>query len=130
MFEPSARQNEITGQIVDCAYRVHTALGPGLLESVYEQCLALELESRALRARRQVVLPVTYREVTIASAFRIDLDVEDQVLVEVKAVEKLLPIHDSQLLTYLKFSGRNIGLLINFNVRLIKDGIRRFVRTP
>jgi GxxExxY protein len=129
MFEPSTRQNELTGQIVDCAYCVHKALGPGLLESAYEQCLAYEIESRALRARRQLALPLTYRELVIEQGFRLDLGVEDEVIVEIKTVERLLPIHEAQLLTYLKFSGRHIGLLINFNVRLLKDGIRRFVQT-
>jgi GxxExxY protein len=129
MFEPSVRQNQITGQIVDSAVQVHRFLGPGPLESVYEQCLAFELESRALRARRQLVLPLKYREVVIEQGFRVDLDVEEQVIVEIKAVERLLPVHEAQLLTYLKLSGRSIGLLINFNVSLLKEGIKRLVRT-
>jgi GxxExxY protein len=128
MQEPSAIQNELTGAIVDSAYRVHSALGPGLLESVYEQCLAYELECRALRAWRQVPLPVIYRDVRIEAGFRIDLEVEGQVIVEVKAVERLLPVHEAQLLTYMKLSGLGLGLLLNFNVSLMKDGIRRLVR--
>jgi GxxExxY protein len=103
---------------------VHTGLGPGLLESVYEACLAHELEKRGMPARRQVVLPVVYDGVRIDAGLRLDMIVED-VVVEVKAVERLIAIHQAQLLTYLKLSGYRLGLLINFNVLRIKEGIRR-----
>jgi GxxExxY protein len=127
-MEPSVRDNQLTGAIVDAAYRVHSTLGPGLLESVYEQCLAYELECRALSARRQVPLPIVYRDISIEPGFRIDLEVEDRVIVEIKAVERILPVHEAQLLTYMKLSGLKLGLLLNFNVPLMKEGIRRLIR--
>jgi GxxExxY protein len=127
MIDLSPEHNEIARHIVDSALSVHKALGPGLLESVYEQCLAYELRSRSLRVASQVPLRVHYREVQIEAGFRIDMLVNDLVLIEVKAVERLLPIHEAQLLTYLKLSGKHLGLLINFNVPLIKDGIRRLI---
>jgi GxxExxY protein len=127
MIELSPEHDEIARQIVDSALSVHKALGPGLLESVYEQCLAYELRSRSLRVVSQVPLPVHYREVQIEIGFRIDLVVNDLVLIEVKAAERILAVHEAQLLTYLKLSGKHLGLLVNFNVPLIKDGIRRLI---
>ena len=127
MIELSSEHDDIARQIVDSALSVHKALGPGLLESVYEQCLAYELRSRSLRVASQVPLPVHYREVQIEIGFRIDVLVNDLVLIEVKAVERILAVHEAQLLTYLKLSGKHLGLLINFNVPLIKDGIRRLI---
>jgi len=127
--EPTREQDLVARQIVDSAFAVHTTLGPGLLESVYEQCLAFELASRNIAVERQVPVPVTYRGVLIDAAFRMDIVVAGMVVVEVKAVEKMVPIHEAQLVTYLKLSGYPIGLLINFNVPLIKDGIRRMVRS-
>jgi len=121
-------QELIARQIVDSAFAVHSALGPGLLESVYEQCLADELESPGIAIVRQAVLPIIYREIQIDSGFRIDMLVGGLLLVEVKAVEGLLPIHQAQILTYLKLSGRRLGFLINFNVARISQGIRRFIR--
>lgn len=115
------------GQVVDAAMRVHSALGPGLLESAYESCLAQELRSRGLAVKTQVTLPLTYRGETIDPAYRMDLLVEDQVVVEVKSVIKLLPVHEAQLLSYLKLSGRRAGLLINFHVPHLKDGLKRMV---
>lgn len=97
------------------------------MESVYEQCLALELQSRGAALARQVILPVIYRGTRIDAGFRLDLVVEDKIVVEIKAVERLLPIHEAQLLTYLKLSGRPLGLLINFNVVRIRDGVRRLI---
>ena len=129
MTEPTREQDLVARQIVDSAFAVHTTLGPGLLESVYEQCLAFELASRNIAVERQVPVPVTYRGVLIDAAFRMDIVVAGMVVVEVKAVEKMVPIHEAQLVTYLKLSGYPIGLLINFNVPLIKDGIRRMVRS-
>jgi GxxExxY protein len=123
--EPSAEHDSVARQIVDGAFAVHNALGPGLLESVYEQCLAYELRSRNLRVASQTALPVQYKEVFIDAGFRLDLIVNDLVIVEVKAVERLLPVHEAQLLTYLKLARKRLGFLINFNVPLIKDGVRR-----
>jgi GxxExxY protein len=127
IFEPSSRHNDVSKTIVDAAYIVHTTLGAGLLESVYEQCLAVELKSRNFRAERQVSLPISYRDLRIDAGFRLDLLVEKLVVVEIKAVERLLPVHEAQLLTYLKLSGHRLGLLINFNVARIRDGLRRLV---
>lgn len=116
----------IAREIVDAAIKVHKTLGPGLLESVYEQCLMLELSKRGLKPQRQVSLPIVYDGTKLEAELRIDLLVNGLVIVEVKSVETLLPIHQSQLLTYLKLSGCRLGLLMNFNVPLLKDGIRRF----
>ncbi len=114
-------------QIVDAALAVHRELGPGLLESVYESCLACELELRGLKVLRQVSFPVQYKGVSVDAGLRLDLVVDDCVVVELKAVEALLPVHSAQVLTYLKLSGHRLALLINFNVPLIKDGIKRMV---
>lgn len=119
--------NEVSGQVVDAAMKVHTALGPGLLESAYEGCLLHELRKRGLRVLKQVELPVVYDGIQIDVGYRIDLLVEDLVIVELKAVDALAPIHEAQLLTYLKLSGKKVGLLINFNVLHLKDGIKRRV---
>lgn len=119
--------NEITGQIVDAAMKVHTALGPGMLESVYEKCLKRELIKRGLRVESQAWLPVIYDGVEIEGAYKMDLLVEDCVIVELKVVEHLLEVHKAQLLSYLKLSHKQAGLLINFNVVHLRDGIRRLV---
>lgn len=113
--------------IVDAGLKVHKALGPGLLESVCEHCLVHELTKRGLEPRRQVNRPIVYDGVTLDAGFRIDLMVNDLIIVEVKSVEALLPVHQSQLLTYLKLSACRIGFLMNFNVPLFKDGVRRLV---
>lgn len=120
-----ARVNEITGTIIGAAMAVHTALGPGLLESAYEACMIYELESRGLRVRSQVEVPVIYREVQVDCAFRIDLLVEDIVVVELKAIQELADVHVAQLLSYLKISGKPVGLLINFHELHLRDGIKR-----
>jgi GxxExxY protein len=117
--------DQIAKQVVDAAFAVHSALGPGLLESVYETCLAHELAKRGLKIKRQATLPVFYDSIHLDEGLRLDLIVDESVIVELKAVEAILPIHISQLLTYLKLSGRRLGLLINFNVTRIKDGIKR-----
>ena len=117
--------DQIATQVVDAAFAVHSALGPGLLESVYETCLAYELGKRGLKIERQKTLPVIYGSLELEAGLRLDLLVEESVVVELKAVELILPIHISQLLTYLKLSGHRLGLLINFNVTRIKDGIKR-----
>ena len=120
-------ENSVAQQIVDAAYRVHTTLGPGLLESVYEAALAFELEKRGLRITRQQPFPVVYDAVRIHTGFLADLVVEDAVIVEIKALESIAPVHKKQLLTYLKLADKRLGRLINFNVALIKDGITRIV---
>jgi GxxExxY protein len=119
--------NEITGQIVDAAIKVHTTLGPGLLESAYEACLAHELRKRGLRIECQVALPIEYDNVRLDVGYRIDLLVEGVVIVELKSVEKMNPLFEAQLLSYLKLSHLEVGLLINFNVLRLKDGLKRIV---
>ena len=124
--EPIPKETDkVASKIVDAAFAVHTALGPGLLESVYEACLLHELEKRGLKAERQVLLPVVYDNLRLDAGLRLDLVVENRVVVELKAVEMLLPVHKAQVLTYLKLSGHRLGLLVNFNSVLIKDGIQR-----
>ena len=119
--------NAITGHIVDAAIRVHSALGPGLLENVYETCLAYELRERGLEVVQQLPLAVSYRGVPIEVGYRIDLLVDNTVVVEVKAVSSLAPIHKAQLLSYLKLSGYSVGLLVNFHVTCLANGIVRMV---
>ncbi|MBZ5571285.1 MAG: GxxExxY protein [Acidobacteriia bacterium] len=119
--------NEVTGIIIDAAMKVHTSLGPGMLESVYEKCLKHEVTKRGLRVASQVWLPVLYDGVEIEGGYKIDLLVEDQVVVELKVVEHVLEVHKAQLLSYLKLSGHSVGLLINFNVVHLRDGIKRLV---
>jgi GxxExxY protein len=121
------RLNWITESIIGAAIEVHRDLGPGLLESAYETCLAFELVERGLKVEQQKPLPVVYREVKLDCGYRLDLLVEEAVIVEVKAVDRLAPIHQAQLLSYLRLSGCKVGLLINFNVKVLKDGIRRVV---
>ena len=120
-------ENEIATVIVDAALRVHRALGPGLLESVYEAALAFELRDRGLQVQRQVPIPVRYRTVIFDEGFRADLVVETKVIVELKSVERIAPVHPKQLLTHLRLADRRLGLLINFNVELLRDGIKRVV---
>ena len=117
----------LSNRVLGCALEVHKALGPGLLESAYESALAYELSTAGLMVQRQVDVPVIYKEVKLDCGFRIDLLVEKQLVVELKSVESLLPLHEAQLLTYLKLTGCKVGLLINFNVRLLKNGIKRLV---
>jgi GxxExxY protein len=121
------RLNWITESIIGAAIEVHRDLGPGLLESAYETCLAFELVERGLKVEQQKPLPVVYREVKLDCGYRLDLLVEEAVIVEVKAVDRLAPIHQAQLLSYTRLSGCKVGLLINFNVKVLKDGIRRVV---
>ena len=121
---PSA-VNETSGVVVDAAFQVHQALGPGLLESVYEQCLKYELTDRGFDVKQQVQVPLMYKDLQFDCGFRIDLLVNDQVVVELKAIEVVLPIHLAQLLTYLKITKHRVGLLINFNQTKIKNGIHR-----
>lgn len=122
-----ARLERAAGQVVDASLRVHSELGPGLLESAYEACLAYELRERGLEVISQLPLPVTYRGVRLEVGYRIDLLVGGGVVVELKAVARLLPLHEAQLLSYLKLSGHRIGLLLNFHSAQLRDGIRRMV---
>ena len=119
------RLNGITQQIIGAAIAVHKEFGPGLLESVYEVCLMQEMEENGLKVASQVELPLWYKGKLTDKKFRIDLLVEDEIVVELKAVDSLLPIHEAQLLTYMKLTNKHLGLLINFNVPLLKDGIIR-----
>lgn len=119
--------NEITSAVIGAAIEVHRQLGPGLLESAYEECLCRELSIRRVPFERQKSVPVQYKDLKLESGYRLDLLVAERVVVEVKAVEVVLPIHEAQLLTYLKLGGWRIGLLINFNVPVLKHGIRRLV---
>lgn len=120
---------ELSHAIIGCAMRVHTALGPGLLESVYEECLCCELRDAGIEHRRQVPVPVTYKNHRLDCLYRMDIVVERRAVVEVKAIEQLLPVHDAQLLTYLRLSGAPLGLTINFNVPHLRLGIRRRILT-
>jgi GxxExxY protein len=121
------RLNAITESVIGAAIHVHRALGPGLLESAYETCLAFELGKRGIRVEQQKPIPLIYEQVKLDCGYRIDLLVEGSVVVEIKSVDALAPIHEAQVITYLKLSGCKVGLLINFNVQLLKDGIHRFV---
>ena len=127
-FKPIPLEVEAIGKkILDAAYAVHTALGPGLLESVYEACTAYEARNRGLKVETQVEIPVKYQTVFIETGLRLDMWVEKSVIVEFKSVETMIPLYDAQLLTYLKITGCRLGYLINFNVKHLKDGIKRMV---
>jgi GxxExxY protein len=119
--------DELTGKVIGCAIEVHKNLGPGLLESAYERCLSYELTAAGLRNETQKEQAIDYKGLKLDTGYRIDLMVENSVIVEVKSVEKILPIHEAQILTYIKLAGIKVGLLINFNVKKVKDGIKRFV---
>ena len=120
-------ENQLTEKSIGCAIEVHKALGPGLLESAYEECFCYELAQNNISFSRQVPLPVVYKGIKLDCGYRIDVLINDLVIVELKTVEKLLPIHEAQLLTYLKLYRRPLGLLMNFNVPALKDGIKRLV---
>ena len=119
--------NQITHEILEAAYKVHSALGPGLLESSYQACLVYEIRQRGLHVETEVALPLVYEEIKLDCGYRIDILVERQVVIELKVVEALNDVHLAQILTYVKFANKKIGLLINFNVKSLKDGIRRIV---
>jgi len=121
------RLDSITGTIINCAIEVHRVLGPGLLESAYEACLAFELSEHGLKIESQKPLPVVYRDVKLDCGYRLDILVEESVIVEIKVVDQLAPIHKAQLLSYLKLSECKVGLLINFNVKVLRSGIVRMV---
>ena len=120
-------ENAVGEKLIGCAIAVHRVLGPGLLESVYEECLAFELLKRGMRCARQRQLPVIYEGHRMESTLRLDLVVDELVVVEIKSVEQLVPLHEAQLLTYLKLGRFRLGYLLNFNVKVMKDGIRRMV---
>ncbi len=120
-------ENEIAKITVDCVFKIHITLGPGLLESVYEKVLAHEVSSRGLKIERQVPMKILYNDITFEEGYRADLIIEDKVIVELKSVEILSPVHYKQLLTYLRLSNKHLGLLVNFNEALIKNGIHRVV---
>lgn len=119
--------NKISKQILDASIRVHKEMGPGLLESVYETCLIKELNLRKIKTENQVFLPLNYRGYELNKNFRIDLLIENEIIIEIKAVEVLLPVHDAQIISYLKLADKKLGFLINFNVPLLKNGFKRFV---
>jgi GxxExxY protein len=125
--EKGLEEERITGQIIGAAIDVHRELGPGLLESMYERCLAHELTRRAVRHQKQVCVPIIYKGEKLEFNYKIDLVVEGRVVVEAKAVDSLLPVHKAQLLTYLKLTGYRVGLLLNFNTEVMKDGVVRMV---
>ena len=120
--------NELTHAVIGMAIEVHRELGPGLLESAYEECLAHELRQSTVKFARQKPVPVTYKGLELDCGYRIDLLVEDQLVIELKSVEELIPLFDAQILTYMKLADKSIGLLINFNVPVLKSGLKRFVR--
>ena len=121
------RLNRLTGLIIGCCIEVHRALGPGLLESVYEECLSFEMSEKGLKFERQKEVPIVYKGVRLNSGYRIDLLVEEKVIIELKSVDRILPVHKAQILSYMKLINSEIGLLINFNVPVLKNGIDRFV---
>ncbi len=129
MPEPSVQgeRDSLTESVIGLAIEVHRALGPGLLESAYQECLCYELKAKGIAFGRQVALPVIYKSVKLDCGYRMDLVVDDRLVVELKTVEKILPIHEAQLLTYLRLSGIRIGLLLNFNTAVLKNGIKRMV---
>lgn len=118
---------ELTREVIGCAINVHKTLEPGLLESAYEECLSYELHMSGLKIRRQVPVPIIYKEIKLEYGYRIDILVEETLILELKSIEALAPIHEAQILTYMKFANKKIGLLINFNSLLLKDGIKRYV---
>lgn len=127
-FEPlSKKEEDIAKKIVDSAYLVHKALGPGILEKVYEACFCYELNKKGLLYKRQVDVPIVYDGLTFEEGFRLDVLIEDIVICELKAVDNMHPVWEAQILSYLKLSGKRLGFLINFNERYIKDGIKRII---
>jgi GxxExxY protein len=121
------QEEHIAREVVDAALKVHTKLGPGLLESAYEACLVYELSRRGLRTRQQVAMPVVYEDVTLDIGYRLDVLVNDSVVLELKSIEKVLPIHRAQLLSYLRLTGYRVGLLLNFHTVHMRDGVKRVV---
>lgn len=127
VIDLSLPENKITQELMDCFLRIHKIMGPGLLESIYEECLCHEMTRRNLAFERQKELPLTYDGTPLNTSLRLDIVVENTIIIEVKSVDTLMPVHEAQLLTYLKMAQMKIGLLVNFNVPLIKHGVKRFV---
>lgn len=125
--DANMEREEIFKMILDCAFQVHIELGPGLLENAYEECLCYELRNAGLKVERQKLLPLLYKEIKLDAGYRVDLMVEDNIVVELKVVEELNDVHLAQVLTYLKLSGCKLGLLVNFNVKYLKNGIKRVI---
>jgi GxxExxY protein len=119
--------NQITHEILDSAYKIHSNLGPGLLESAYQACLIYELKKKGLKVEPEKPVPIVYEEVELNCGYRIDILVEDEVVIELKTVDVFTDVHYAQVLTYLKFSGKKVGLLLNFNTKSLKNGIKRFI---
>ena len=119
--------NRLSNTVIGCAIEVHQVLGPGLLESAYQQCLVWELRRQGLSVKEQVSVPIRYKELDVPNAYRLDILIEDELIVELKAVDKIEPVHIAQMLTYLKVNGLRLGLLLNFNVEVMKKGIKRVV---
>lgn len=117
---------DLTGKVIGCAIEVHKQLGPGLLESTYEKCLMYELYLNGITAQSQVILPICYKNIDIEAGYRLDILLPNKLVIELKSVDKIIPVYSAQLLTYMKLSGINKGLLINFNVKKLSDGLRRF----
>ena len=128
--DAETQRDSLSEQVIGLAIQVHRALGPGLLESAYEACLCHELSEHDIPFKRQVPLPVTYKGVQLDCGYRLDLTVAEKLMVELKSVDKILPVHHAQLLTYLKLSGFQTGLILNFNVPVLKDGIKRLIIAP
>jgi len=126
-MENDPLRDPLTNHVIGLAIGVHRELGPGLLESAYEECLCFELKQSGIAFARQTPLAIAYKGTRLDCGYRLDIVVQDELIIELKAVDRLLPIHDAQLLTYLRLSGRKVGLLINFNTILLKDGIRRLI---
>jgi GxxExxY protein len=120
-------KDPLTEKVIGLAIEVHRALGPGLLESAYEECLCYELKTHAIPHQRQVALPIRYKEIALEAGYRLDIVVDQRLILELKTAERLLPVHDAQLLTYLRLSGIKVGLIMNFNVPVLRQGIRRLV---
>ncbi|HJQ58104.1 MAG TPA: GxxExxY protein [Vineibacter sp.] len=123
----TTERDPLTGRVIGLAIDVHRSLGPGLLESAYEECLCFELSEAGIPFRRQVPMPITYKSVRLDCGYRLDILIEEKLVVELKTVEKLLPVHEAQLLSYLKLGTFPVGLLLNFNVPVLRDGVRRLV---
>lgn len=127
VIDLSLPENKITGALMDCFVKVHSQIGPGLLEGIYQECLCYELKKRGLSFEREKIIPLKYDGEILNSGLRLDLIVENKIILELKSIEKLLPIHDAQIISYLRLADMPIGFLINFNVPLIKQGVKRFV---
>jgi GxxExxY protein len=127
-MELGEEDDELIERVIGCAIEVHRHLGPGLLEGIYEDCLCLELTQLGIAHQRQVLLPIVYKGVQLEAAYRLDLVVENRLVVEIKAIDRILTVHEAQLLTYLRISGHRTGLILNFNHAVLKEGIRRMTR--